>query len=186
MYKRIMVLLDGSEFAEKALPLACGLASCKNAEIVLLHIAEYPFEIYGLSDEYSYRDPNFTKSIQAKKTAICQEAVEYLEYIAINLKNDGLKVITEVCEGPVVETILASIDRLNIDLIALSTYGSGGGNPWMMGSVADRVLREAKVPVTLIRPGQENRISELDQLRATHMLGCQKKKMKHGYPPVPS
>ena len=154
MYNKILVPLDGSKHAEKVLPFVCTIAKSINAEIVLLRIVEYPYDLYAGCDEYSLLDPEFTKKKDGQKKAIYDVLTEYLEKIASNLQQDGFRVIAEVCEGPVVDMILSSIDRLCVDLVAMSSQGGGGGNPWMIGSVADRVLRESTVQVFLFRPDQ--------------------------------
>ena len=152
MYKRILVPLDGSELAEVILPLVCTLARVSNAEIVLLHVAVYPYEMYFMDEAYNPLDPMLAETIQNKKKVICREVEGYLKGIASNIEQTELKVVTEVREGPIIETILASIESLHIDLIVISTYGLGGGSPWMMGSVSNRILCEAKVPVIQVRP----------------------------------
>jgi peptide deformylase len=75
-----------------------------------------------------------------------------LEGVASKLHQDGFGVTVEVCEGPVVDAILGTAARYEVDLLAMSTQGKGEGNPWMMGSVVDRVLRESPVQVFLFRP----------------------------------
>lgn len=154
MYKKILVPLDGSEHAEKVLPFVCTVAESLDAEIVLLRIVEYPYDLYAGCDEYSLLDPEFAEKTASRKKAIVDELTVYIEQIASNLQQNDLHAIAEVCEGPVVDAILGSVDRLEIDLVAMSTHGCGGGNPWMIGSVADRVLREATVQVFLFRPDQ--------------------------------
>jgi nucleotide-binding universal stress UspA family protein len=152
MYERILVPLDGSGQSEEALPLVRTLAKASKAEIILLRVAEYPYTLYSMCYEYPPSDPGLAKTIQDKKKVIYHEVKDYLEQIALNLAMAGIKVSTEVCEGSVVETILASIDRLCINLIVLSTCGQGGATRGMMGAIADRLLHEAPVPVILIRP----------------------------------
>lgn len=152
MYKRILVPLDGSELAEEALPLARILAELNKAEIVLLRVVEYPYTLYSTCDEYPPADPDRAKTIQSKKKSLRREASSYLERVASTLQTLGAKVYTEVAEGPVVGAILDSIERLHIDSIVLSTCGQSGCTRCMMGAIADRVLREAQVPVILIRP----------------------------------
>jgi nucleotide-binding universal stress UspA family protein len=152
MYERILVLLDGSGQSEEVLPLVRILAEVSKAEIVLLRVAEYPYALYSVCYEYPPSDPGLAKTIQDKKRVIYHEVKDYLERIASALAIAGIKVSTEVCEGPVVKTILASTERLHVDLIALSTCGQGGGTQWVMGAIADRVLHESQVPVILIRP----------------------------------
>jgi nucleotide-binding universal stress UspA family protein len=158
MYKKILVPLDGSEQSEEVLPLVCKFADVSKAEIVLLRVAEYPYALYSMCYEYPPSDPALAKTIQNKKKIIYLEVIDYMEQVASTLAIAGVKVTVEVCEGPVVEAILASIDRLHIDLIVLSTCGKSGGTQWMIGAVADRVLRDAKVPVVLIRPTSRSSI----------------------------
>lgn len=161
MYERILVPLDGSVQSEEVLPLVRTLAEVSKAEIVLLRVAEYPYTLYSMCYEYPPSDPDLAKTIQAKKTVIYHEAKDYLEQTASALAKAGIKVSIEVCEGPVAETILASIDRLHINLIAISMYGQSGGNQRVIGAVADRVLHEAPVPVILIRPTSRSVISRI-------------------------
>jgi nucleotide-binding universal stress UspA family protein len=110
MYKRILVPLDGSEKAEKILPFTCMLARDNSAEIILLHVAEYPLEIYPTSYEYSYVDTRLAEVINHKKIRFRCEVKNYLANIAKNLEKEGFKVRTEVCEGPVVESILSATE----------------------------------------------------------------------------
>jgi nucleotide-binding universal stress UspA family protein len=176
MYKKILVPLDGSALAEKVLPFVCSIARNNNAKIVLLRIAEYPYAMYTGWENYSSLDPEFNKNTSKQKKAICNDLAKYLERIASNLQADGLRVITEVCEGPVVDTILASVDRLCIDIIAMSTVGDGGGNPWMLGSVADRVLRESKVQIFLVRPNQGSKPINIRQEKNNRLTRMSKEK----------
>jgi nucleotide-binding universal stress UspA family protein len=152
MYERILVPLDGSKQSEEVLPWVRMLAEVNKAEIVLLRIAEYPYTLYSMCYEYPPSDPDLAKTIQTKKKIIYREVKDYLERIASTLATAGVKVTAEVCDGPVVEAILASTERLRIDLIALSTGGQSGGTQWVMGAIAHRVLHEAPVPVILMRP----------------------------------
>ena len=152
MYKRILVPLDGSEQSEEVLPWVGMLAEINESEVVLLRVAEYPYSLYSTCYEYPPSDSDLAKTILNKKRAICREVQDYLERIASTLGTAGVKVTPEICEGPVVEAILTSTDRLHIDLIVLSTCGQSGGTQWVMGAIADRVLHEAQVPVILIRP----------------------------------
>ena len=111
MYERILVPLDGSGQSEEVLPFIRTLAEVSKADIVLLRVAEYPYTLYSMCYEYPPSDPGLAKTIQDKKKIIYHEVKDYLEQIALNLAMAGIKVSTEVCEGSVVETILASIDR---------------------------------------------------------------------------
>jgi nucleotide-binding universal stress UspA family protein len=152
MYKRILVPLDGSELSEEVLPLVRSLIETNKTEIILLRVVEYPYTLYYGCDEYPPFDPEQAKIVQDMKRAIYQEVRGYLEQVASPLITDGLSVTVEVCEGQVVESILESVGRLSVDLIVLSACGQSGASNLVLGAIADRLLREARVPVILVRP----------------------------------
>ncbi len=178
MLKRILVPLDGSDISEKVLPLACTIAGSSDAEIILLRVVEYPPELYKGYDDYALRNPEVVKKIELQKKTIRDEMADHLEKISTDIRDDGLRVCYEVCEGPVVDAILASIDRLCIDLIAMTSLGEGGGNSWMIGSIADRLLRESKIQVFLVRPVQEDLRSDSPRSHANSFARITDEKSK--------
>ncbi len=156
MDNKILVPLDGSEIAETILPLICKLAGETGGELVLLHVVEYPYELYSVCSNYPPTDPNLLETIRKKEWGFLCNWEAYLEELATRLTKLGYKVSTEVCEGPVVQAIVDTALRLEADFIALSTYGSGGHLSGMIGSVANRVLHEAKTPVmAIVHPEQD-------------------------------
>jgi nucleotide-binding universal stress UspA family protein len=116
---------------------------------------EYPSELYS-GTVYSglypnpVAEPGLDERIRAKKEALHRQAKGYLERLAASIEISTPKVFFEIQVGPVVDAILTSIENLKIDLIVMSTTGEDR-NPWMMGAIANRILREAKVPVILMR-----------------------------------
>jgi nucleotide-binding universal stress UspA family protein len=163
MYHKILVPLDGSKQAESALPLAGKLARIYNAEITLLRVVEYPFEMYARCDSNTLAIPNpVDEKLQIEKEAVCKETQDYLKRLAEIIEMIVSKVSIEVRESPVVDAILSTTENLEIDLIVLSTVGQGH-SPWMIGAVANRILRESPVPVILI--GKESYSSILARSR---------------------
>ena len=151
MYQRILAPLDGSKQAESALLLASKLARISNAEITLLRVIEYPFEIFSRCDSHSFINPSQPdEKLLVEKDAFCKEAESYLNRLSSIVEMSVSKVSVEMQECPVVEAILSTVAKSNIDLIVMSTIGNDH-NPWMMGARANRVLREAPIPVILIR-----------------------------------
>ena len=57
-------------------------------------------------------------------------------------------------EGWIADIILETADAMQVDMIAMSTHGRSGLQRWVMGSIADRVVRHSPIPVLLIRPGK--------------------------------
>lgn len=150
MYQRILVPLDGSKQAESALRLASKLARISNAEITLLRVVEYPMEMYTKCDSNTLAYPSpFDEELQMEKVAFCKEAEAYLKLLASIVEMTVSKVSIEVQECPVVDAILRTTKKSEIDLIVMSAMGQGH-NPWMIGAVANRLLRESPVPVVLM------------------------------------
>ena len=153
MYQRILVPLDGSKQAESALPLAGKLARIYDAEITLLRVVEYPFEMYSKCQPNGLKDPTHAnEKLQAEKDAFCRDAEDYLKQLASIIEMTVSQVSIEVQECPVIDAILSTTEKSRIDLIVMSTVGQDD-NPWMMGAITNRILREAPVPVILIRKG---------------------------------
>ena len=151
MYHEILVPLDGSKQAESALHLASQLAAISNAEITLLRVVEYPYEMYATCDSSIFMNPNQPdETLLAEKATFCREAEDYLKGLASTVEMTVSKVSIEVQECPVVDSILNAVEASKIDLIVMSTLGLDH-NPLLMGAVANRILRESPVPVILLR-----------------------------------
>ncbi len=147
MYNRILVPLDGSPVAEAVLPQAEMLAKCANAEIVLLSVITHP------SVDYYIPDPAMALSVHMEQQNATRK---YLQRVADDLTGQGLRVRTEMCDGPVAEAVLDYADSTQSDLIAMSTHGRSGIGRFLLGSVAEKVIRSAKVPVLLVRPANRS------------------------------
>jgi nucleotide-binding universal stress UspA family protein len=82
------------------------------------------------------------------------DASAYLSAVAARLQADGLKVSAEVItvSGPVADAIIDFAKEKHAELIAMSTHGRTGPARWFLGSVADRVVRGAGMPVLMVRP----------------------------------
>lgn len=145
MYTKILVPLDGSPLAEAAIPHARALAECTSAQVILLRVAIDP------GAEFAFSDPSLAEPLVEQMET---EAKKYLGAKARELYRDGFRVVTMMREGPVAETILDVADEIGADVIAMCTHGRTGPARWLLGSVADRVVRGSRVPVMLIRPNK--------------------------------
>jgi nucleotide-binding universal stress UspA family protein len=142
MYKRMLVPLDGSELAEIVLPYAKELAGRLDLELVLLHICEQ----HGAESQFmcqSYIDHTAeivkvqSRDVQAKT----------------GLPEGGktVEVSATTVTGHPAEEIISYAATNNIDLILLASHGRSGVRRWVLGSVADKVLRASPVPIWLVR-----------------------------------
>jgi nucleotide-binding universal stress UspA family protein len=144
MYNKLLVTLDGSPFAEYVLAHATTVAKgCAVPEVWLLRVVE-PMPIgEGVTQEFIYK-------VYGEREKV---AKEYLEAIAKGLREQGLTVNTAVTQGQPADEIVDFTVKHGIDLVIMATHGRSGVGRWVFGSVSDRVVREAKVPLLLIRCG---------------------------------
>ncbi len=141
MYKRILVPLDGSKLAEQALPHAGVQAGQFGAEIVLL-------KVLGPLPEPSMAGRG---GIRSAKAASAQLAQDYLEGVADGLREQGLPTQIATVEGKPYVEIIRFAEENDIDLIVMSTRGHSGLSRWLLGNVADRVVRGARAPLLLVQ-----------------------------------
>ena len=157
MFKHLLIPLDGSELAEQALAAATELARQFNSQITLLRVADAPYLLTQATNR------SFAELITSLREAERQEAITYLRQCQETLQQEGFNVQYAVAEGePVAEQILQRVKPLGADTIVMSTHGWGGLRRWVYGSVADRVLRHATVPVLLVR-GRETKEDESNE-----------------------
>ena len=143
-YKHILIPLDGSELAEMALGDAVTIACLSHAEITLFHVV--PPLKSGLAMDLTH--PIYVDQQWNSQKLL---ALEYLNRVCKRLGN-GAKAVHKAVEiGPAAEMIIDYAHQHPIDLIVMSTHGRSGLKRWVYGSVADKVLRAAGVPVLLIR-----------------------------------
>jgi nucleotide-binding universal stress UspA family protein len=145
MYKRVLIPLDGSALAEQALPHAMAQAGCFQAELILLKALE-PFpHARGMS----------LGDLERIKQQASTWAREYLERLAADVRQQGITAQAVTIDGRPHVEIPQFAETNQVDLIVMSTRGQSGLSRWLMGSVADRVVRGATVPVLVVRTRKE-------------------------------
>ena len=157
MYKRVLIPLDGSRFAEQALSHAEALIHPGESEIHLLSVAPVldtrALTMVPLYPMYVYRD--YLDQERRESERITNELNQYLGSLADRFQSQGATVHIAVRFGQPAEEILAYADENDIDLIVMSTHGRSGLGRWVYGSVADKVLHGANIPVLLVRAHEE-------------------------------
>lgn len=137
--KRILVPLDGSELAEKSLPIVADMVA-PGIEMIFLRIVN-PLSLLTGSEALD-------------------EAQRYLDGLVEDWsRRHSPDVRALVVQGLAAEQIIDQAEELHAGLIVMTTHGSGGLGRWLVGSCAERVVRHAPCPVltigqkTLQRPG---------------------------------
>jgi nucleotide-binding universal stress UspA family protein len=142
MYKKILAPLDTSEIAECALSHVKAIAgSCQVPEVILLSVIEPMLQINQLRAELG---EDWVRNAIKGQRAFTED---YLKKKAAVLKKDGISVSIVIAEGVAADEILDYSRKNNVDLIIMSSHGRSGPARWALGSVADRVVRHATVPV---------------------------------------
>ncbi len=148
MYQKILVPLDGSELAECVLAHVDSVArGCQAGDVVFIRVLEPIRQVAG---DY-VMDPEQAAKIEAENRV---SAEAYLRKIAGRVSLGSANVKTEVLSGPPAEILADYAAKSQVDLIMIATHGRSGVSRWVWGSVADRILRSACVPVLMVRaPG---------------------------------
>ncbi len=160
MFSRILVPLDGSAQAERALPVAARIARACSAHLLLVRAVTLPVS-FGLEYEegrvqwHLMRDESTT-------------ARDYLSAIARSETLAGLPVETLVGMGAAASVILDTSMERDIDLVVLTSHGQTAPLRWMLGSIASHVVHHSLVPVMVLRPSDEG--SAPSNLEGPHPL----------------
>jgi nucleotide-binding universal stress UspA family protein len=143
----IMVPLDGSPLAEAVLEPVAALARLWDAEISLVQVVR-PIILTS--------DPPlpFPTGYSDEETEIRREvAQDYVRDIAERLRESGVKASgVAVIGASVARTLLDLADPDRVSIVAVATHGLGGLRRLVLGSVADKLVRGADVPVLVVRP----------------------------------
>lgn len=148
MLERFLVPLDTTEVAEQVLPYVVLLAKQLGQPVVLQSVVEDGEELNPLASLYDAE----IVSLREKQRAYARR---YLSQVQARLEGQAVAVTTDVATGPVAPTILEAAASHQAGLIAMATHGRVGPERWFLGSVAEKVVRTASMPVLLVRPQED-------------------------------
>ena len=146
MYSKLLIPLDGSKTAEQVLPFARILAAKLKLPVELMDVIDISaMSAYIASDKARYLDTFIAEGERVSR--------EYLDEIAAGLA--GVKVSCSVIRGKPADAIIEHAGMEEGTLIAMATHGRSGLDRWMLGSVAETVLRGSHNPLFLVRAHEE-------------------------------
>jgi len=147
MYRKVLIPLDGSAFAERVLAHVERLISSQDCELILLRVV--------VPSEHIVSPETVATLGTVDLSGLLEHAERYLAQIRGEMREMGIRARTKVAQGDVASAVCDTADAQQVDLIAMTTHGRSGLGRWAYGSVADRVIRTANQPVFLIRPTTE-------------------------------
>jgi nucleotide-binding universal stress UspA family protein len=143
---RVLVPLDGSDLAAKALPVAEYL--CRQLAGELHLVRALPTLVVPFIPNGSYIPPEVYQQMADEQV---REAREYLDRVAADVRARGMRIQSHIEQADAASVVLDLASRLHPDLVVMTTHGRTGLARFALGSVADRVVRGGETPVLLMR-----------------------------------
>lgn len=166
MWKHVLVPIDFSECSVRALELGRSLAERDWATLTLVHVSPLP---PNLSPDVLVTPPGETKPVRIDEYTTSGTRAR-LEALAAPLRDRGFDVRTLAVMAPsgdVAGDLLRVVDEIGADVVVVGTHGRTGISHLLLGSVAEKIIRRANVPVVTIRssspeaePTREERLAE--------------------------
>ncbi len=155
MYSKIMVPLDGSALAECVLPHVTAIADSVNVKDVVLVRVVNPIHLPAsvpAAGDFGFREQDRLQLEEHRRST----AEAYLKDVGAQLKIEDTDISHAIVEGKVADSLADYAVNHAVDLIVMASHGRSGVSRWVMGSVAEKMVRSSCVPVLLVRaPGFE-------------------------------
>lgn len=144
VYQKILVATDGSESVKKAVQMGVEIAKLSGANVYAVYVIA--------PGAYSARDFGWEKALRNFLHSQGEKAVTFVGDLG---KSQGVKVEPVLLEGNPADRILEFAEKEGIELIVMGTLGRTGLDKFLLGSVAEKVVRHSKIPVMVVRGEKE-------------------------------
>jgi nucleotide-binding universal stress UspA family protein len=145
LFNKILVAIDGSKTADKAMDFAVDLAQKYSAELIIVSVFD------AISKSMVVQEMVFSPAGTTKYFEELESFHEQLLETAIKKVNKKVKVTKELLTGRAADKIVEKANIENVELIVIGSRGLGGIKEIFLGSVSDRVTNEAKCPVLIVK-----------------------------------
>jgi nucleotide-binding universal stress UspA family protein len=155
MFKRLLVPLDGSRFASRALPYAAEVAQHFSAEVILIQGVKPATSVIDAATPIGVSAAASEIAVQAALQADKRNAARARRYLSgkvRKIRSRHIQSSYRVLRGDIAHSIIEFSEKQNIDLVVMTTHGKSVLRRALMGSVADVIIRESGRPVLVIRP----------------------------------
>ena len=164
MLQSLLVPLDGSEFSERTLPLARGLAKATGASLHLAHVhVSHPPEHFLSNTQFHYEGLDMEEYDARHR----KEERAYLAEVASRIED--AEVDSALLEGQVADEIAEYAGKVGADMVLMTTHGHTGVSRMWLGSVADALVRQTSLPLLVIHPGHHGHVPS-EVLSFKHIL----------------
>jgi nucleotide-binding universal stress UspA family protein len=141
IYKRIMIATDGSENNRKAITYGIELAGLSGARVFIVYVV----------DTASFTSIPMDGGWEMMYELLEKEGNRVTSEVIDMIGSDDLDIEPKVLEGHPSNEIIEFAENNDIDLIVMGTHGKSGFDRFLMGSVAENVTRNSRVPVMVVR-----------------------------------
>ena len=141
LYKKILIATDGSEYTKNSIDYGLELAKNTEAKVHVIYVI----------DTAAFASIPMDAAWESMYALLKQEGDEATRYVADKAKAEGLEVERNTVEGHPAEEIIKYSEKNAINLIVMGTLGKSGHDRFLLGSVAEKVVRTSKIPVLVVR-----------------------------------
>ncbi|MDO8530954.1 MAG: universal stress protein, partial [Dehalococcoidia bacterium] len=145
----VILPLDGSRLAEQAIPHATALAGAMSMKLKLVRVTPFAQDLYMYTD---YPIGAYAEGYEEAMKSLDTEAVKYLSNVSKRLQKQGVSSVEQtLLRGNPADAIVDIAQKTEDNLVVMTTHGRSGVGRFLMGSVADRVVRYCGDPALIIR-----------------------------------
>ncbi len=141
LYKKILIATDGSEYTKNSIDYGIDLAKNTQAKLHAIYVI----------DTAAFASIPMDAAWESMYELLKQEGDEATRYVAEKAEAEGLEVEKLTVEGHPAEEIIKYAEKNSMNLIVMGTLGKSGLDRFLLGSVAEKVVRASKIPVLVVR-----------------------------------
>jgi len=141
LYKKILIATDGSEYTKNSIDYGIDLAKNTQAKLHVIYVI----------DTAAFASIPMDAAWESMYELLKQEGDEATRYVAEKAEAEGLEVEKLTVEGHPAEEIIKYAEKNSMNLIVMGTLGKSGLDRFLLGSVAEKVVRASKIPVLVVR-----------------------------------
>lgn len=140
-YEKILIATDGSEYTKNAVDYGIDIAKSTGAKL---------FAIYVI-DTAAFASIPMDAAWESMYELLKQEGDLAIKYVAERAQAEGLEVEGNLIEGHPADEIIRYSETNSISIIVMGTLGKSGLDRFLLGSVAEKIVRNSKIPVLVVR-----------------------------------